>query len=386
MLILLYFIELMKKYLLTLLLTIIIFFWINNSTFAKQYLYFYGEGCPHCLKVAKYFKEENLLEKISLQKKETWRNKANAIMFSEYTKKMGIPIKEIWVPFLVIIDDNGDLSSKSWDTPIIEYFKNEVNKKKVDINNKEVNKDVNKKETSEQSIISLLITLFTTSLADSINPCVFAVMLLLLSTILTRSKSRKKAVLSGLMFVLAIFLWYAFLGRVLLGVLTSVGIGTGSTGYRLQIIIGIVWILIGLANLKDYFFPDVFPAMEVPLSWRPRMQKIVKGVLSPIGAFGIGLVLTMFLLPCTAGPYVVFTSTLSAYPEIVNSQFMLYLYLAIYNIIFIIPMLVIVGIVGFWFKSVEELGNLRKKNRLLIHLIVGLLMLGLGIYIITTVL
>jgi cytochrome c biogenesis protein CcdA len=34
------------------------------------------------------------------------------------------------------------------------------------------------------------------ALADSINPCAFAVMLLLLSSILSRSKSKKKALLS----------------------------------------------------------------------------------------------------------------------------------------------------------------------------------------------
>jgi len=46
------------------------------------------------------------------------------------------------------------------------------------------------------------------AISDSINPCAFAVMLLLLSTILSRHKSRRKTLLSGAFFVLAVFISY----------------------------------------------------------------------------------------------------------------------------------------------------------------------------------
>jgi len=46
------------------------------------------------------------------------------------------------------------------------------------------------------------------ALSDSINPCEFAVMLVLISTILVKTKSRKKALLSGGLFVLAVFMSY----------------------------------------------------------------------------------------------------------------------------------------------------------------------------------
>jgi len=44
-------------------------------------------------------------------------------------------------------------------------------------------------------------------------------------------------------------------------------------------------------------------------------------------------------------------------------------------------MIIIAVLVGFGFKSAEELAKIKKKNTKLIHLIVGLLMLGLGIYV-----
>jgi hypothetical protein len=40
--------------------------------------------------------------------------------------------------------------------------------------------------------------------------------------------------------------------------------------------------------------------MEVPEAWRPKMRKLIKGVTTPYGAFGIGVLISLFLLPCTS--------------------------------------------------------------------------------------
>jgi cytochrome c biogenesis protein CcdA len=50
-----------------------------------------------------------------------------------------------------------------------------------------------------------------TSAADSINPCAFAVMILLLSSILKQQKSKFTVFLSGLLFTLAIFISYSLM-------------------------------------------------------------------------------------------------------------------------------------------------------------------------------
>lgn len=45
-------------------------------------------------------------------------------------------------------------------------------------------------------------------------------------------------------------------------------------------------------------------------------------------------------------------------------------------------MLIITFMVGLGYSSVEQLAKLKNKNTKLIHLIVGLLMIGLGAYVI----
>jgi len=114
------------------------------------------------------------------------------------------------------------------------------------------------------------------ALADSINPCAFAVMLLLLTTILSKTQNKKKAFLAGLLFALAVFITYFLLG---LGILQL--LGNLESLFRLKRIVGIIGFLVALANLKDYFRYGKGFVMEVPLSRRPLMMKIIKGIVSP---------------------------------------------------------------------------------------------------------
>jgi hypothetical protein len=47
-------------------------------------------------------------------------------------------------------------------------------------------------------------------------------------------------------------------------------------------------------------------------------------------------------------------------------------------------MVIIAGLVGFGYASVDSLAKIKHNNTKLIHLIVGLLMLGLGAYVLWT--
>ena len=59
------------------------------------------------------------------------------------------------------------------------------------------------------------------ALADSINPCAFAVMLLLLTSILSKEDNRRKAIWAGLLFALAVFASYFAMGLGLFSALAS---------------------------------------------------------------------------------------------------------------------------------------------------------------------
>jgi cytochrome c biogenesis protein CcdA len=87
--------------------------------------------------------------------------------------------------------------------------------------------------------LSFLPTLVVAALADSINPCAFAVMLLLLTSILTKTQNKRKALIAGLLFSLAVFITYFLIGMGVLQLL-----GTMTSLFRLKRIVGIVGILV----------------------------------------------------------------------------------------------------------------------------------------------
>ncbi|MDD3303272.1 MAG: cytochrome c biogenesis protein CcdA, partial [Candidatus Gracilibacteria bacterium] len=157
-------------------------------------------------------------------------------------------------------------------------------------------------------------------------------------------------------------------------------LGNFSSVFYFKLGVGILGIIVGLANLKDYFWYGKWFVMEVPFSWRKNMRKLLNSVTSPMGAFLVGFLVSLFLLPCTSGPYLVILGYLSSENKSIDNWG--YLYLFIYNLFFILPMLIITFIVAFGKKSIEELELYRDDKIETIHLWVGGLMLLLGGYVI----
>lgn len=81
--------------------------------------YFWGDGCPHCAKVAEFFDGSNVDEKITIDKKEVWNNTINATRMRERGRACSIPATEMGVPLLV----KPDGTCVGGDQPIIDYFK-----------------------------------------------------------------------------------------------------------------------------------------------------------------------------------------------------------------------------------------------------------------------
>jgi len=208
------------------------------------------------------------------------------------------------------------------------------------------------------------------ALVDAINPCEFAVLIILLTTILAQGVKRR-ALWAGLMFSLAVFLSYLAMGLGLYGALASVGISL-----TFMKVIGVVAILLGLFNLKDVFFYGKGFVMEVPFGWRPKMKAILRSVTSPLGAFVVGLLISLFLLPCTSGPYIVVISMLGQEGMFWQAVRLLILY----NLIFVSPMLFITFAVYKGF-SVERAEEIRQKRLKVLHLIAGVILIVMGIVI-----
>ena len=140
-------------------------------------------------------------------------------------------------------------------------------------------------------------------------------------------------------------------------------------------IVAALAILVGLFNLKDYLWYGKWFIMEVPRSWRPKMKAVLKGITSVPGAFLIGFVISLFLLPCTSGPYIVILGLLA---KTATRSYAMGL-LLLYNLIFVLPMLIITLLIYFGFTTTEKAEHWRTRKLKVLHLIAGVIMLLLGI-------
>ena len=214
------------------------------------------------------------------------------------------------------------------------------------------------------------------ALADSINPCEFAVLVILLTTILA-ANGKLKALFAGLAFSLSIYISYFLMGLGLFSAIQAAGLS-----YVFYWIVAILAILVGLFNLKDYLWYGKWFLMEVPLSWRPRMKMLIRSVTSVPGAFLIGFVVSLFLLPCTSGPYIVILGLLA---QAATKSYAIML-LLLYNLIFILPMLIITLMISFGFTTTEQAEEWRRRKLKTLHLITGIIILLLGIGMILSIL
>lgn len=228
-------------------------------------------------------------------------------------------------------------------------------------------------ETGLQSLNLTTWAVACGAAVDAINPCEFAILILLMASMLIDEQNRKKALYSGLAFTAAIFIAYFLMG---IGVFTLIRQYTLSFSGVFFKAIGILAIIMGLLNIKDYFWYGKGILMEVPMRWRPKMKSLIKGITNPLGAFLIGLVVSLFLLPCTSGPYAVILGLLASKVTFAKAIS----YLVLYNLIFILPMLIIVFAM-YWGLPPEKAEDWRKNKIRLLHLIAGLILVALGIMI-----
>jgi len=354
-----------------------------------DYILFYAEKCPHCQEVEQFLGEYDLVEKYEIELVEVRQERKNLERFQEYLEGFGLTEDHLSVPFLVI-DNEASCNYAHGSTHIINLFETLLGLEISDWENLICDGDMVVCEQltceedtlvanlgEEESLVkrmSFFGIMLPAAFADSINPCAFAVILLLLWGILSREKNRKKALWAWILFSLAVFVSYFVMGIGLFSALA-----TATNVFVIKIVVGFLGVLVGLANLKDYFRYGKWFVMEVPFGRRPKMKKIIDKAVSPWWAFVVWLVVSLFLLPCTSGPYFTILGYLASENSSLNIRGIIYL--LVYNLIFILPMLVIVWLVSGGWKTAEELAMFKNKNNKIIHLIVGLLMFGLGMYV-----
>jgi len=325
---------------------------------------YYGEGCPHCARTIDLLfgmaKEYNL----SIEGKEVYYIPINRQeMFSAYARfgqdpmDSGVPTTLVGNRTLVI----GEVSEGRWQE-IFGYCLNRSCREGVFTDRSF--SPVKELDSGRQLTLAVLIG---AALVDSINPCTIAIMVMLLGVILV-SKDRNRMLLAGIVFSAVVYVSYFLMG---LGVFKA--IATTETSNAFYIAVTIAAFALAVLEIRAYFaYEPGFFAVEIPMFLRPHVRRAMDGATSLPGVAFVALLCSLFLLPCSSGPYLMVLGMLakSATAQVIA-------YLLVYNLVFISPMLLIAVVIYFGKANAEKVGELRERYIREIHLISGLILLAL---------
>lgn len=219
---------------------------------------------------------------------------------------------------------------------------------------------------------SFITTLASLAITDAVNICVFSIYSLLLLTIATR-KSRKKAAVSGILFTAGVFTGYMLLGLGLLKVISSFG---GVPSQIIRYILIVYGAILVADSLYTYMKRKKCQICKEERGFLGKFFSAEKWIeRSPALHYIFGLLLSIALIPCSAGPYVVFLIMLSSITGIAKL-----LYLLVYVLIFVAPLLIFLEVIILAMKSVPE--DKVAIVRSIITPIAGLLLIAIALGII----
>lgn len=222
------------------------------------------------------------------------------------------------------------------------------------------------KEIEISSSSSLLWLGFVLGLADGINPCMFSVLLFLLTYLLAIG-SKKRAIKAGLFFTAGVFLVYFLFMVGMINLISLVG-----AIQLIKKVVAIFALIAGLIMIKDFFAYGKWFSLEIPKSAKPTVEKLIKKGTIP-SALLLALLSSLVELPCTAGIPLVYTTLLAQK----GGAYIPYLFW--YNIFFVMPLLIIISGVAFAWTQVDKVEKWRERFRKYMRLIAGLILLFLAI-------
>jgi cytochrome c biogenesis protein CcdA/glutaredoxin len=322
---------------------------------------FYGRGCPHCAAMRAFLDAiEPRYPELRVRDFEVYFDGPNARLFERMAEAYKFRIEGVPTAFL------GDRVFSGYSEDIQPEIEQAIKSCLVRQCPSPLDRVAGEAQRAPLLTFGAVVSAAS---VDAINPCAFAVLTILLAAVVAAG-GRRRALFAGLAFSLAVFLSYFLMGLGLYSAIEAAGLSRG-----LYVAVAVLAILLGLFNMKDYLWYGKWFLMEVPLSWRPTLKRIIGGVTSVPGAFFVGFLISLFLLPCTSGPYIVILGLLAK----IETRAAALAWLVLYNIVFVTPMVAITAAAYFGFTTAERAEEWRARNLRRLHLIAGVIILALGV-------
>ena len=216
----------------------------------------------------------------------------------------------------------------------------------------------------------LLPLLVAASLVDSINPCAFSVLILTLAFLFSIGKLRSSILKIGGSYIAGIFVVYMLIG---LGILQTLHLF--NTPHFMAKIGALLLILLGAVNIVGQLFPSFPIKFRIPESAHRKMAELMENSSMP-AAFFLGGLVGLCEFPCTGGPYLMVLGLLHDS----TTYFSGLLYLLLYNVIFVLPLAIIL-LISSNTTLLEKVKIWQQKENRLMRFGGGIAMVVLGLII-----
>jgi len=344
-----------------------------------QLYFFWSLTCPHCLEARPFVEAIPAARPwVALHSLELTRHPEHARQYAQMAKQLGQDA--VYVPALLFCGEMhvgwDDAETTGAETlRRLDACHDGVRSGNAAPDSIPVPEKLSVPVLGEVNLENFSLPLLTVAIAglDAFNPCAFFVLLFLLS-LLVHQKSRGRMLAIGGIFVLfSGLMYFAFMAAwlnlfQLLGNLAWVTLAAGALA-----------LLVGAVNVKDFFAFEKGLTLSIPESRKPDIYRRARAIIGA-GNFPAMVAATVFLamaanfyeLLCTAGFPMVYTRLLTLSELSPAGR---YLYLALYNFIYVIPLALIVlaFVYGMGARKLTE-----REGRLL-KLLSGAMMFELGL-------
>jgi cytochrome c biogenesis protein CcdA len=233
------------------------------------------------------------------------------------------------------------------------------------------------------------LTVVGAGLLDGLNPCAFATIVFFISYLAFMGRKGREVLAVGGAFALGVFLTYLLVGLGMLKVLEELPFLT-ALGRWVYGLTALLCLILAVFTFLDYRKarqgePQTM-TLRIPLQLRKRINRAIREgaqarAFVPV-AFVTGFVVSIIELACTGQVYLPTIIFVMGVPEMQAKAFF---YLLLYNLAFILPLVVVFGLAYFGTTS-QQLGIFINRRTAPIKLGTALLFLVLAGWLFITLL
>ena len=235
-----------------------------------------------------------------------------------------------------------------------------------------------------------MLTVVGAGLLDGLNPCAFATIAFFVSYLTISGRKGREVLAVGAAFTVGIFLTYLMVGlglHHLLGLFGNLLTTLGRWLYGLMAALCAVLAVVSFLDFRKARRGEIGDmALNLPHGLRMRINAIIRrgrhSRTFVAGAFVTGILVSFLELACTGQVYLPTIIFVMGMPEMQGKAF---LYLLLYNLAFILPLVVVFGLAYFGTTS-EQLGMFINRRTAAIKLGTALLFLVLAGWLFITLL